>query len=121
MVEWRRCKLGDLLEVKHGYAFLGEYFANKGTHIVLTPGNFFDKGGFKKKEDKEKWYTGPVPDEYVLGADDLLVAMTEQAEGLLGSSALVPCSDLYLHNQRLGLILVRDQKQTDKKLSLIHI
>ena len=50
MVEWRRCKLGDLLEVKHGYAFLGEYFANKGTHIVLTPGNFFDKGGFKKKE-----------------------------------------------------------------------
>lgn len=120
MVEWRRCKLGDLLEVKHGYAFLGEYFANKGTHIVLTPGNFFDKGGFKKKEDKEKWYTGPVPDEYVLGADDLLVAMTEQAEGLLGSSALVPCSDLYLHNQRLGLILVRDQKQTDKKF-LYHL
>ena len=69
---------------------------------------------------RDRWYTGPVPDEYVLGADDLLVAMTEQAEGLLGSSALVPCSDLYLHNQRLGLILVRDQKQTDKKF-LYHL
>ncbi len=43
MAKWRDCKLGDLLEIKHGFAFLGEHFANAGTHIVLTPGNFFDE------------------------------------------------------------------------------
>ena len=37
--------------------------------------------------------------------------MTEQAEGLLGSSALIPESQKYLHNQRLGLVTrVRDDR-----------
>lgn len=114
MAKWRDCKLGDLLEIKHGFAFLGEHFADRGTHIVLTPGNFFDEGGFKQKGAKEKWYNGPIPADYVLNEGDLIVAMTEQAEGLLGSSAMVPRSGLYLHNQRLGLVKLRDEKQTDK-------
>jgi type I restriction enzyme S subunit len=112
---WRSCKLGYLLEIKHGYAFQGEYFANAGSHIVLTPGNFYDEGGFKHKGDKEKWYTGPIPSDYVLNEGDLIVAMTEQAEGLLGSSAIIPRSGLYLHNQRLGLVQVRDQSDADKR------
>ena len=58
---WRNCKLGDLLEIKHGYAFQGEYFTNAGSHIVLTPGNFNEEGGFKDKGDKEKWYEGLFP------------------------------------------------------------
>ena len=111
-MQWRDCKIGDLLEIKHGFAFLGEHFADSGTHIVLTPGNFFDKGGFKGKGDKEKWYRGPIPSEYILHKGDLLVAMTEQAEGLLGSSAIVPRDGLYLHNQRLGLVQLRDSEQT---------
>jgi type I restriction enzyme, S subunit len=112
---WRTCTLGELLEIKHGYAFLGEHFSNGGSHIVLTPGNFYDSGGFKHKEGKEKWYTGPVPNEYVLKEGDLLVAMTEQAEGLLGSGAIVPTSGVYLHNQRLGLVLIRDERNVDKR------
>jgi type I restriction enzyme, S subunit len=36
---------------------------------------------------------------------DLLIAMTEQKAGLLGSSIIIPESDKYLHNQRLGLIM----------------
>jgi type I restriction enzyme, S subunit len=115
VANWRKCKLGELLEIKHGYAFLGEHFADSGTHIVLTPGNFFDEGGFKHKGDKEKWYRGPIPSDYVLQEGDLIVAMTEQAEGLLGSSAIIPRSGLYLHNQRLGLVQLRDSAQTDKR------
>lgn len=114
MKTWRDCKLGDLLQIKHGFAFLGEHFADAGTHIVLTPGNFFDEGGFKHKGDKEKWYNGPIPADYVLNEGDLIVAMTEQAEGLLGSSAIVPRSGLYLHNQRLGLVQIRDREQVDE-------
>ncbi len=112
---WCDCQLGDLLEIKHGYAFLGEHFANEGLHIVSTPGNFYDEGGFKHKGDKEKWYNGPIPDDYVLNEGDLMVAMTEQAEGLLGSSAMIPRSGLYLHNQRLGLVQVRDETKADKR------
>jgi type I restriction enzyme, S subunit len=112
-LKWRPCKLGDVLEIKHGYAFLGRYFADAGSHVVLTPGNFFEEGGFKDKGDKEKWYNGPVPDDYILNAGDVVVAMTEQAEGLLGSSAVIPHDRLYLHNQRLGLVQVRDKNITD--------
>lgn len=113
--EWRDCKLGDLLEVKHGFAFLGEYFGDSGSHIVLTPGNFFDEGGFKDKGEKEKWYRGPVPGDYVLDAGDLVIAMTEQAEGLLGSAAIVPKRGLYLHNQRLGLVQLRSSGRSDRR------
>ena len=115
MAEWCDCTLGNLVDVKHGYAFLGEHFGSAGSHIVLTPGNFFDEGGFKKKGDREKWYTGPIPKDYVLKEGDLIVAMTEQAEGLLGSSAIVPHGGLYLHNQRLGLVRLLDESKTDRR------
>lgn len=115
MRTWRHCKLGDLLEIKHGFAFLGAHFADHGTHIVLTPGNFLDEGGFKHKGDKEKWYQGPIPPEYILNKGDLIVAMTEQAEGLLGSCAIIPTTGLYLHNQRLGLVKIHSLEQTDRK------
>jgi type I restriction enzyme S subunit len=112
---WRQCTLGDLLEVKHGFAFLGEHFGMAGSHVVLTPGNFHEEGGFREQVEKRKWYSGEIPDEYILHEGDLIVAMTEQAEGLLGSSAIIPKSDFYLHNQRLGLIKQRDQNQSDIK------
>lgn len=114
MGNWRDCKLGELLEIKHGYAFLGEHFASAGSHVVLTQGNFLEEGGFKEKSDKAKWYNGPIPQDYILEEGDLLVAMTEQSEGLLGSSALIPRSGIYLHNQRLGLVQIRDRKQADQ-------
>lgn len=113
--DWRECKLGSLLEIKHGFAFLGEFFGSTGTHVVLTPGNFREEGGFKEKSEKAKWYSGPVPSEYVLNEGDLIVAMTEQAEGLLGSSALIPRSGIYLHNQRLGLVQIRDRALADQR------
>jgi len=114
MIKWRDCKLSDLLEVKHGFPFLGEHFGSTGTHVVLTPGNFLEDGGFKERADKAKWYSGPIPEDYVLNKGDLIVAMTEQAEGLLGSSALIPRSGVYLHNQRLGLVQIRDIEQADQ-------
>ena len=114
MEPWLECRIGDLLEIKHGFAFLGEYFGITGTHVVLTPGNFFEEGGFKERAEKAKWYNGPIPPGYVLNEDDLIVAMTEQSEGLLGSSALIPRSGIYLHNQRLGLVKIRDREKCDQ-------
>lgn len=108
-------RLGDFIRIKHGYAFKSKYFSSEGPYIVLTPGNFHDEGGFKHKGDKEKYYIGEVPVDFILKEGSLLVAMTEQAEGLLGSTAIVPGDKVYLHNQRLGLIEVLNQDQIDKK------
>ena len=97
-------KMGDFLRVKHGFPFLGEFFSTRGKYIVLTPGNFYESGGFKRTLGKEKYYISEFPEEYLCSEGDLIVAMTEQAEGLLGSTAIIPENDVYLHNQRIGLI-----------------
>jgi type I restriction enzyme S subunit len=92
------------IHVKHGYPFKSEYFLDSGDHIVLTPGNFWESGGFKQQIGKEKFYTTTFPDEYLHKRGDLIVAMTEQTEGLLGSMAFVPEDGRYLHNQRIGKV-----------------
>ena len=99
-----RYKMGELCHVKHGYPFDGSKFDTQGKYIVLTPGNFYEKGGFKRTIGKEKWYSDEFPKEYLCHKGDLIVAMTQQAEGLLGSTAIVPEEHLYLHNQRIGLV-----------------
>jgi len=92
------------IHVKHGFPFKSEYFAEAGELIVLTPGNFWEAGGFKHQLGKEKFYPSNFPPEYLHEKGDLIVAMTEQAEGLLGSMALVPEGNRYLHNQRIGKV-----------------
>jgi type I restriction enzyme, S subunit len=102
--DWHEATLADLCNIKHGYAFEGEYFSDAGDHVLLTPGSFFETGGFRDRGEKTKYFTGLIPSNYVLNQGDLLVAMTEQAAGLLGSPLLVPESNRFLHNQRLGLV-----------------
>jgi type I restriction enzyme S subunit len=101
---WVEKPLSDICDIKHGYAFVGEFFSNRGDYVLLTPGNFYERGGYRDRGEKQKYYTGEIPRDYVLTEGDLLVAMTEQAAGLLGSPILVPESDRFLHNQRLGLV-----------------
>lgn len=101
---WEERPLGELCDIKHGFAFDGAHFSLAGEHVLLTPGNFFESGGYRDRGGKQKYFTGEIPTEYILGEGDLLVAMTEQAAGLLGSPILVPESGRFLHNQRLGLV-----------------
>lgn len=102
---WVEAPLSDLCDIKHGYAFEGEFFAQEGDYVLLTPGNYFESGGYRDRAEKQKYFTGPIPSNYILEEGSLLVAMTEQAAGLLGSPLLVPESDRFLHNQRLGLVV----------------
>lgn len=107
--------LGDVIEVIHGWAFKGEFFSATGEKLVVTPGNFFEKGGFREREGKEKFYLSEeFPKKYLLEKHDLIIAMTEQGEGLLGSSALVPENEKYLHNQRIGKICIKQPNLLDK-------
>ena len=59
MQTWTKRRFGDLITVKHGYAFKGEYFSDSPTvNILLTPGNFAIGGGFKGY--KLKYYEGGI-------------------------------------------------------------
>ncbi len=102
---WLEKPFSELCDIKHGFAFKSEFFTDSGDYVLLTPGNFFESGGYRDRGEKQKYYVGEVPDGYILSEGDLLVAMTEQAAGLLGSPILVPESDKFLHNQRLGLVV----------------
>lgn len=112
---WETVKLGEVFHIKHGWAFKGEYFSNEGEFLIVTPGNFFEKGGFKQTMGKEKYYLGDFPHEFLLKKDDVIIAMTEQGPGLLGSPALVPSDGRYLHNQRIGLINNVNGEKIDAK------
>ena len=107
-----KCKLGDYIRIKHGFAFKGEYITAENNGVVLvTPGNFEIGGGFK--EDKCKYFNGDYPKEYVLSPYDLIVTMTDLSKqgDTLGYSALVPKTNrVYLHNQRIGLVDVYNPK-----------
>jgi type I restriction enzyme, S subunit len=113
-MSWTEIELGKAIHVKHGFAFKGEHFVDEGELVVLTPGNFYEEGGFRARPGKDRAYAGDVPDGYVLNENDLIVAMTEQGEGLLGSSALVPEANRYLHNQRIGLVDQIDEELLDR-------
>ena len=105
-----KTKLGSVLTIKHGYPFKGEFFSDEGEFIVLTPANFYEEGGFKYTPGKEKYYKSTFPTEYICKKNDLIVVMTQQAEGLLGSTAFIPEDGKFLHNQRIGLV------KTDRKV-----
>ncbi|MDL5515096.1 restriction endonuclease subunit S [Arenibacter sp. M-2] len=104
---WKQIKLGDIIHIKHGYGFKGEYFVEEpNENILVTPGNFSIGGGFK--DGKMKYYDGPINDEFVLSEGDVIVTMTDLSKqaDTLGYSAKVPKDErhTYLHNQRIGLI-----------------
>lgn len=104
---WKKITLGELINVKHGYAFKGDFISEiPNNNILVTPGNFNLGGGFKR--GKLKYYHGKIPDGYILKPDDVIVTMTDLSKeaDTLGFSAKVPKDNdnFYLHNQRIGLV-----------------
>jgi len=98
-------KMGDFIRIKHGYPFKSQHFSDNGHYNVLSLGSFYESGGFKYPElGKEKHTNEIFPKDYILKKGDMIIAMTEQVRGLLGSTAWIPDDDKWLLNQRIGLI-----------------
>lgn len=109
-MSWETVRLDSLFTVKHGFAFKSDFFASEGKYILLTPGNCHEAGGLRLRGDREKFYAGEVPDGYLLEEGELLVVMTDlvNTAPLLGGAFLIPEGDRYLHNQRLGLVRLKN-------------
>ena len=114
--KWKSMHLGECFKIKHGWAFKGKFFAEEGKYILLTPGNFNPDGGIKLKGDKEKYYAGDFPKEFLLKLGDFLVVMTDLTQNapILGSPALVKENDKFLHNQRLGKMVDLDETEMNR-------
>jgi type I restriction enzyme S subunit len=108
--DWEERRLGDYINIKHGYAFKGAFITTeKNNKVLVTPGNFNIGGGFKF--GKMKYLnSSEYPYDFVFSSDDLVVTMTDLSkEGdTLGYPALIPKHNrnevLYLHNQRVGKV-----------------
>ncbi|HDR8945586.1 TPA: restriction endonuclease subunit S [Burkholderia vietnamiensis] len=107
MSEWPTVRFGDLFQIKHGFAFKGEYFSDEPGPVVLTPGNFEARGGLKLRPGKDRSYDGEFPEAFKLKVGELLVVMTDltQEAAILGAPAFVSSDIACLHNQRLGKIV----------------
>ena len=105
-------KLRELIDVTRGMSLPGEYYSETGELIRLTMGNFnYTGGGFKENTSKtDIYYTGPVRDEYILKKGDIITPLTEQAIGLLGTTAMIPESDKYIQSQDVALITCKEDK-----------
>ncbi len=109
-MKWGNYCLADIIHIKHGWAFKGEFFSEEPTDdILLTPGNFIIGGGFKAK--KLKYYKGEFPVDYILEENDVIVTMTDLSKeaDTLGFTAKVPAwfGKRFLHNQRIGLVSLK--------------
>jgi len=109
---WRQVRLGDLIAIKHGWPFKSDQFSPDltGKPIVVSIGNFRYTGGFRFESTQVKEYRGEYPAEFELVGGDILLVMTCQTEGgeILGIPARVPNDGrTYLHNQRMGKVVVK--------------
>lgn len=117
----KKYKLGELMEVTRGMSLSGEYYSTKGELMRLTLGNFdYHKNCFKEDKSKENLYfTGEVKEGFILNKDDIVTPLTEQAIGLLGSTAKIPCSGKYIQSQDVGLIKCNDKLNPNYAFYLI--
>jgi type I restriction enzyme S subunit len=112
---WTPTRLGELIEIKHGWPFKSEFFNEDltGRPIVVNIGNFVYTGGFRFESTSVKEYRDNYPKDFELSPGDILLVMTCQTAGgeILGIPARVPNDGrLYLHNQRLGKVIIKDQQ-----------
>ena len=102
----KKSRLGELIEVTRGASLSGEYYSTKGEYIRLTCGNFdYHNNCFKENTSKDNlFYTGEFREEFLLEKGDIITPLTEQAIGLLGTTARIPKSGKYIQSQDIALV-----------------
>ena len=105
-MELKKYKIGDLVQVTRGVSLGGEFYATQGNYVRLTCGNFdYRNNCFKENQSKDNiYYTGGFKEEFLLEKGDIITPLTEQAIGLLGSTARIPESGKYIQSQDIAKI-----------------
>jgi type I restriction enzyme, S subunit len=109
--DWQEIHLGDVVQIKHGWPFKSECFCEwtPGFPVVVNIGNFQYTGGFRFETTQLKGYRGEYPKDYDLSPGDILLVMPCQTPGgeILGiPGRITDDGHRYLHNQRMGKLVV---------------
>ena len=106
----KKYKLGEILDVTRGASLSGEFYATEGEYIRLTCGNFdYQNNCFKENKSKDNlYYVGDFKPEFLMEEGDIITPLTEQAIGLLGSTAIIPESSKYIQSQDVAKIICNE-------------
>lgn len=106
----KKYKLGEILDVTRGASLSGEFYATEGKYIRLTCGNFdYQNNCFKENKSKDNlYYVGDFKPEFLMEKGDIITPLTEQAIGLLGSTAIIPESGKYIQSQDVAKIVCKE-------------
>ena len=116
-MKFSKHKLGELLRITRGASLPGTGYCDSGKYLRLTLANFFEEGGFKEfKSTDGKYFNLPFDPKFLMRRGDLITPLTEQSPGLLGSVAFIPCDNLYIQSQDVGLITC-DAEKLDKRFA----
>ena len=110
-MELEKYKLGEMLDVTRGASLSGEFYATEGKYIRLTCGNFdYQNNCFKENKSKDNlYYIGDFKPEFLMEEGDIITPLTEQAIGLLGSTAIIPESGKYIQSQDVAKIICKEE------------
>ena len=105
MEEWKKIRLGDIVEVASGFSYKGEYIGS-GRSILLGMGCVSFKEKFLMSGARP--YSGESPDRFHAQPGDIVLATRQQSENLpiLGMPAILPDS-LSGHDVIVGANLYR--------------
>ncbi len=111
-MEMKKYKLSEVLDATRGMSLSGKYYTKTGDLMRLTLGNFdYNNNCFKEDKSKDNlFFSGKVKQGFVLNKGDIITPLTEQAIGLLGSTAKIPCSGKYIQSQDIALIKCKEGK-----------
>lgn len=103
-------KLGEILDVTRGASLSGKHYATEGKYVRLTCGNFdYQNNCFKENKSKDNlYYIGDFKSEFLMEEGDIVTPLTEQAIGLLGSTAIIPESGKYIQSQDVAKIVCKE-------------
>ena len=106
----KKYKLREIIDVTRGASLSGEFYATEGKYIRLTCGNFdYQNNRFKENKSKDNlYYVGDFKPEFLMKGGDIITPLTEQAIGLLGSTAIIPESGKYIQSQDVAKIVCKE-------------
>jgi type I restriction enzyme S subunit len=113
---WEVSNIASETDFKNGYAFKSKDLlkSEENTLPVFKMGHIHRGGGFKAEGTKSYFPSNKVDkvlSEYLAKKGDLLMSMTDMKSNMviLGNTALMPVSDTYLVNQRVGRLRASDK------------
>ena len=116
---WKKKKIKDLCDFQNGYAFNSNDYVNEGFPIIRMS-NISVNGELNLNTNNTKFFPKENIDkvkQYFLKENDVVIAMTDMSKemGIIGKTAIIDKSDIYLLNQRVGKFIIKDNKVLNYK------